>query len=128
MVYNQVFIIQDEAPVVQRRRDPMPYNFFALIARMRYIDRWGLMRNTHTENIQEHSHMVAVLAHALAVIGKEKFGSRVDPSEVPGGAEGGERRIQPGRRPDPGRPGGHRPARPSVFYGGISARLYTDAG
>ena len=60
----------------------MPYNFFALIARMRYIDRWGLMRNTHTENIQEHSHMVAVLAHALAVIGKEKFGSRVDPGQA----------------------------------------------
>jgi len=42
--------------------------FFALISRMRYISRWGLMRNTFTENIQEHSHQVAVLAHALAVI------------------------------------------------------------
>ena len=44
----------------------MPYHFFALISRMRYIGRWGLMRNTFRENIQEHSHMVAVLAHALA--------------------------------------------------------------
>ncbi len=60
----------------------MACNFFALMARMKYIDRWGLMRNTQVENIQEHSHMVAVLAHALAVIGREKFGSAVDPGEA----------------------------------------------
>ena len=60
----------------------MAYNFFALMARMKYIDRWGLMRNTQVENIQEHSHMVAVLSHALAVIGKEKFGSGIDPNEA----------------------------------------------
>ena len=60
----------------------MAYNFFALMGRMKYIDRWGLMRNTQVENIQEHSHMVAVLAHALAVIGREKFGGRVDPGEA----------------------------------------------
>ena len=60
----------------------MAHNFFSLISRMRYINRWGLMRNTFEENIQEHSHMVAVLAHALAVIGKEKFGSDVDPNEA----------------------------------------------
>ena len=53
-----------------------------MIARMRYITRWGLMRNTDPENIQEHSHMVAVLAHALAVIQNEKFGGRVDPGAV----------------------------------------------
>ena len=60
----------------------MSYNFFALLGRMRYIDRWGLMRNTQVENIQEHSHMVAVLAHALAVIGRERFGSAVDPGQA----------------------------------------------
>ncbi len=60
----------------------MSYNFFALIGRMRYIDRWGLMRNTQVENIQEHSHMVAVLAHALAVIDRERFGGRVDPGQA----------------------------------------------
>lgn len=60
----------------------MAHNFFALIARMKYIDRWGLMRNTQPENIQEHSHMVSVLSHALAVIGREKFGSTVDPGEA----------------------------------------------
>ena len=53
-----------------------------MIARMRYINRWGLMRNTDPENIQEHSHMVAVLAHALAVIHNEKFGGQVDPGTV----------------------------------------------
>ena len=41
----------------------MQHRFFALISRMRYIGRWGLMRNTFEENLQEHSHMVAVLAH-----------------------------------------------------------------
>lgn len=60
----------------------MSYHFFALLGRMKYIDRWGLMRNTQVENIQEHSHMVAVLSHALAVIGREKFGSTVDPGEA----------------------------------------------
>ena len=60
----------------------MAYHFFPMIARMRYINRWGLMRNTDPENIQEHSHMVAVLAHALAVIHNEKFGGHVDPGTV----------------------------------------------
>ena len=60
----------------------MSYNFFAYLSRMRYIQRWALMRNTFQENIQEHSHQVAVLAHALAVIGKEKFGSGIDPNEA----------------------------------------------
>ena len=60
----------------------MANSFFPMIARMRYINRWGLMRNTQTENIQEHSHMVAVLAHGLAVIQNEKFGGQVDPGQV----------------------------------------------
>lgn len=60
----------------------MTYPFFAYIARMRYIGRWGLMRNTEPENIQEHSHMVAVLAHALAVIRRDRFGGTVDPGRV----------------------------------------------
>ena len=56
--------------------------FFALIARMRNIDRWALMRNTSKENIQEHSHMVAVLAHALAVIQIRYYGGMIDPGQV----------------------------------------------
>lgn len=57
----------------------MHHSFFAYISRMRYINRWGLMRNTFSENIQEHSHMVAVFAHALAVIGRDKYGKTLDP-------------------------------------------------
>lgn len=49
----------------------MANEFYALISRMRYITRWGLMRNSFSENIQEHSHMVAVLAHALALIRRD---------------------------------------------------------
>ena len=52
----------------------MAYNFFPMISRMRYINRWGLMRNTRLENIQEHSHQVAVLAHALALIRRDVLG------------------------------------------------------
>ncbi len=49
----------------------MANEFYALLGRMRYITRWGLMRNTFSENIQEHSHQVAVLAHALALIRRQ---------------------------------------------------------
>ena len=61
---------------------PGEYNFYALIARMKYIDRWALMRNTERENIQEHSHQVAVLAHALAVLQNRYFGGTLDPGTV----------------------------------------------
>lgn len=57
----------------------MAHRFFAMLSRMRYIQRWGLMRNTFTENIQEHSHQVAVLAHGLAVINVEIFGGNANP-------------------------------------------------
>ena len=60
----------------------MKSHFFAYISRMRFIQRWALMRNTAPENVQEHSHQVAVLAHALAVIRNEKFGGAVDPGQV----------------------------------------------
>ena len=49
----------------------MANEFYALMGRMRYITRWGLMRNTFSENIAEHSHQVAVLAHALALIRRD---------------------------------------------------------
>ena len=57
----------------------MQHRFFALIARMRYIGRWGLMRNSFQENIQEHSHMVAVFAHGLAMIQRDILGIPCDP-------------------------------------------------
>ena len=49
---------------------------------MRYIARWALMRNTRTENVEEHSYEVAVLAHALAVVGQEVFHKDVNPDRV----------------------------------------------
>ena len=49
----------------------MANEFYALMGRMRYITRWGLMRNSFSENLSEHSYMTAVLAHALALIRRE---------------------------------------------------------
>jgi len=60
----------------------MKNSFFALVSRMRYIARWGLMRNSLPENIQEHSHMVAVIAHALAVTRRDVFSGDIDPNLV----------------------------------------------
>ncbi len=56
----------------------MKHSFFAMLSRMKYINRWALMRNTRTENICEHSHDVAVLAHALALLQNHRFGGKVD--------------------------------------------------
>lgn len=54
------------------------YPFFAMMARMKYIERWALMRNSVKENISEHSMEVAMLAHGLGVIAKEKCGKDID--------------------------------------------------
>lgn len=51
------------------------YHFFAMMARMKYISRWSLMRNSDSENISEHSLEVAMIAHALAVISNVRFGN-----------------------------------------------------
>ncbi len=58
------------------------FHFFAYLARMRFITRWALMRNSIPENVQEHSHMVAILAHALAVIHNRVYGGHVDEGKV----------------------------------------------
>lgn len=52
----------------------MNYSFFAMVSRMKYIDRWALMRNTENESLDSHSKEVAVIAHALAFIGNKRFG------------------------------------------------------
>ena len=52
--------------------------FFAMISRMKYIDRWGLMNNTKTENISEHSLETAILAHALVNIANVRLGEALD--------------------------------------------------
>lgn len=59
--------------VVERGTD-MASNFFAMISRLKYIDRWALMRNTHPENLSEHCMETACIAHALAVIGNRRLG------------------------------------------------------
>ena len=56
----------------------MSGRFFAILSRMKHITRWALMRNTRPENVCEHSHDVAVLAHALALLTNRRFGGQVD--------------------------------------------------
>lgn len=58
------------------------HSFFAMMARMKYIERWALMHNVDKENISEHSLEVAMLAHGLAIIAKEKCNQDLDPNEV----------------------------------------------
>ena len=60
----------------------MNHDFFAYISRMKYISRWALMRSTVQENIQEHSHMTAVLAHALGLVRRDVFGRPCDPDRL----------------------------------------------
>ncbi|MBR1892287.1 MAG: 5'-deoxynucleotidase [Lachnospiraceae bacterium] len=56
----------------------MDYAFFAMIARLRWIDRWALMRNSSNENLSEHSLDVAMLSHALALIGNTRLGKSLN--------------------------------------------------
>ena len=58
------------------------YHFFSYMARMKHIKRWGLMRNTREENIQEHSLQTAMIAHALALIKNRMFGGNVNAERV----------------------------------------------
>lgn len=60
----------------------MKNQFFAMLSRMKYINRWGLMRNTLKENISEHSLDVAIIAHALAVLHNTRFDGHVDAERV----------------------------------------------
>ncbi|MCB9099993.1 MAG: 5'-deoxynucleotidase [Anaerolineales bacterium] len=57
-------------------------HFFAYLAKMKFIQRWGLMRNTSPENIQEHSLQVAMIAHGLAIIKNRRFDGQVNPERV----------------------------------------------
>lgn len=57
-------------------------HFFAYLSKMKYINRWGLMRNTEPENIQEHSLEVALIAHALAIIKNRLYHGKADPDRA----------------------------------------------
>lgn len=56
----------------------MDNGFYAMISRMKLIERWALMRNSSSENISEHSLQVSILAHALAVISNVRLGNSLD--------------------------------------------------
>lgn len=60
----------------------MDYTFFAFVNRMKYIARWGLMRNATTDNLQEHSLQTAMIAHMLCLIENKKFGGNYDPEKA----------------------------------------------
>ena len=60
----------------------MESKFFAVISRMKYINRWSLMRNTITENISEHSLEVAFIAHCLGLLRNKRFGGNVNPERL----------------------------------------------
>lgn len=60
----------------------MANEFFAMMSRMKYIERWALMRNSRVENISEHSLDVAMVAHALAVIGNVRLGKELDANRL----------------------------------------------
>ena len=53
-------------------------HFYAMLSRMKYINRWGLMNNTRLENISEHSQQVAILTHCLVLIHNKRFGGELD--------------------------------------------------
>ena len=57
-------------------------NFFGMLSRMKYFNRWGLMRNNINENIAEHSLQVAIIAHGLAVIGNKRFGRNLNAEHI----------------------------------------------
>jgi len=58
------------------------FHFYAMLSRMKFINRWGLMRNTRSENLCEHSFEVAVIAHALAILRNTRFGGHADPERA----------------------------------------------
>ena len=60
----------------------MANHFYALMSRIKYIIRWGLMRNTRPETLSEHSLEVAQIAHALALINRNRFGGNANPDFV----------------------------------------------
>lgn len=60
----------------------MKHHFFAYVSRLRYIRRWGLMRSVMPENDAEHSFQVAIIAHAIAVIGRDDYGRACNPEHI----------------------------------------------
>lgn len=60
------------------QEQPRESSFLALLSRLKYIERWALMRSSRPENLGEHSLEVAMIAHALCVIGNQRYGRHLD--------------------------------------------------
>ena len=60
----------------------MAFHFFAYLSRMKFIQRWGLMRNTLPENDMEHAMQAAMIAHAIALIGNQRHGKKYNPEHI----------------------------------------------
>ena len=78
---------QSRSPILKLKRklnieEIKMNNFFGMLSRMKYINRWGLMRNNINENIAEHSLQVAIIAHGLAVIGNKRFGRNLNAEHI----------------------------------------------
>lgn len=60
----------------------MKNNYYSMLFRMKYINRWALMRNLRPETLSEHSLETAFIAHCLAIIAKRRFGEDINPEKV----------------------------------------------
>ena len=58
------------------------FTFFAMMSRMKYIERWALMRNSRPENLSEHSLEVAMISHVLCVIGNVRYQRKLNPEKA----------------------------------------------
>ena len=58
------------------------YSFYAMMSRIKYIHRWGLMKNTRNENLSEHSLEVSMIAHALGIINNKRFDGSINPERL----------------------------------------------
>lgn len=68
--------------ILPQRGINMSYSFFATVSRMKYINRWALMRNAREENLSEHSLEVAMIAHALCTIGNVRYGKHLEADQA----------------------------------------------
>ncbi len=74
-IFSAIFLCYYES---ESEAITMDYHFFATVSRMKYIERWALMRSSRRENLSEHSLEVAMIAHALCLIGNERFGRHLN--------------------------------------------------
>ena len=76
MDFALIFVKKQEIIIMKQS------HFYAMLSRMKYINRWGLMNNTKYENLCEHSLMVAMIAHCLVLISNKRFGNSYNPERA----------------------------------------------